>query len=204
MILKLLFFLILFSFVSLSNELIIDSQMSFDEAIRGTKAPDSVLKNLSIIDVEYYSFDQKLHRGQLVVHKSVTQDLIEIFEIIKQSKFPIAKVVPIVKYNWSDDLSMEDNNTSAFNYRKVARKNTLSKHSFGIAIDINPLLNPVIYNDGTISPRGASYDPKKPGTIVKDSLIYREFTKRGWIWGGDWNSLKDYHHFEKKMRYNDR
>jgi len=196
-----LLFLILFSLKAWSNDIIIDSQMSFDQALRNTKAPDSIVKNLTIIEVEYYSFDQKLHRGQLVVHKSVAKDLVEIFEIIKKSKFPIAKVIPIVKYNWSDDLSMEDNNTSAFNYRKVARKNSLSKHSFGIAIDINPYLNPAIYNDGSISPKGANYNTKAPGTIVKVSLIYKEFIERGWIWGGDWNSLKDYQHFEKNIQH---
>lgn len=194
------FLLIIISFSAFGNDVIIDSDLTFDQAIEGTTAPDSVIKNLTIINVEYYSFDNKLHRGQLVVHKLVAQDLIEIFEIIKASKFPIAKVIPIVKYNWSDDLSMEDNNTSAFNYRKVARKNTLSKHSFGIAIDINPYLNPAVYSDGTISPKGSKYNTKSAGTIVKNSLLYKEFIKRGWIWGGDWNSLKDYQHFEKNIQ----
>ncbi|HAX73596.1 MAG TPA: hypothetical protein DCY20_08730, partial [Firmicutes bacterium] len=26
------------------------------------------------------------------------------------------------------------------------------------------------------------------------------FVSRGWTWGGDWNSLKDYQHFEKKLK----
>lgn len=200
MLLKSLFFLLLFSSLSLAEDIIIDSEMTFEQAIKGTQAPDSIIKNLILLNVEYYSFDNKLHRGQLVVHKKLEQDLKEIFQIIKNNKFPIAKVIPIVKYDWSDDLSMEDNNTSSFNYRKVARKNTLSKHSFGIAIDINPYLNPAVYNDGKISPRGSKYDKNTPGTIVKDSLIYNEFIKRGWIWGGEWNSLKDYQHFEKNIR----
>jgi hypothetical protein len=28
----------------------------------------------------------------------------------------------------------------------------------------------------------------------------RSFTARGWEWGGDWRSLKDYQHFEKPQR----
>jgi hypothetical protein len=95
---------------------------------------------------------------------------------------------------------MADNNTSAFNYRKVAGKNSLSNHSFGIAIDINPFQNPAIYSDGNISPKGASYDTKKAGTIDEKSFITIEFKKLGWTWGGDWNSLKDYQHFQKVMK----
>lgn len=195
-----IFFLLSFSLFANNEGIIVDSQLTFEQAIKGTKAPDSVINNLVIIDVEYYSFDNKLHRGQLVIHKQLESDIKEIFQIIREVKFPIAKVIPIVKYNWSDDASMQDNNTSAFNFRKVARKNTLSKHSFGIAIDINPYQNPAVYNDGTISPKGSEYNPKAPGTIIKGSLIYNEFIKRGWSWGGDWNSLKDYQHFEKEIR----
>lgn len=192
---SLLFLLIAFNLSA--QQIIIDSHMTLEESIKGTLAPDSIIKNLTILDVEYYSFDNKLHRGQLVIHKDLEQDIKEIFQIIKISKFPIEKVIPIVKYDWSDNLSMEDNNTSSFNYRKVAGKNKLSNHAFGIAIDINPFQNPAVYNDGKISPKGSKYNIKVPGTIIKDSLIYNEFIKRGWNWGGEWNSLKDYQHFEK-------
>lgn len=174
--------------------------MTFEQAVAGTKAPDSIIQQLKLIDVDYYSFDGKLHRGQLVIHKKLEKDIIEIFEQLKIHKFPISKVIPIVKYNWSDNASMEDNNTSAFNYRNVAGKNKLSKHSFGIAIDINPYQNPVIYEDGRISPKGATYNPNAPGTITKNSIIYKEFASRGWIWGGDWKTLKDNHHFEKDIK----
>jgi len=121
-----------------NNEIIIDSQMSFEEAIEGTKAPNDDISNLVLLDVVYYSIDDKLHRGQLIIHKEVKVDIEEIFRLILQNKFPIMKVVPIVKYKWSDDASMEDNNTSAFNYRNIAGTNRLSNHSYGKAIDINP------------------------------------------------------------------
>ena len=29
--------------------------------------------------------------------------------------------------------------------------------------------------------------------------LVREFKIRGWSWGGDWRSVKDYQHFEKKI-----
>ena len=182
---------------STGDNIIIDSDLTFNEAIKGTQAPKEVIDSLVLINVEYYSFDIKLHRGQLVIHKNLKNDIQQIFNLIKERKFPIAKVIPIVQYNWSDDSSMADNNTSSFNYRKVANKNKLSNHSFGTAIDINPLQNPAVYSDGSISPKGAKYNPHVKGTITEDCPLTKEFKKLGWTWGGDWNSLKDYQHFEK-------
>lgn len=37
------------------------------------------------------------------------------------------------------------------------------------------------------------------GKIDHDDLCYKEFRKHGFIWGGDWKSLKDYQHFEKPV-----
>ena len=110
---------------------------------------------------------------------------------------PINKMIPIVKYNWNDDKSMEDNNTSAFNYRFVAGTTRLSNHALGRALDINPQLNPVFYSDGKKSPDNGNRDTTKPYTFTPDHFVVKELKKRGWRWGGDWNSLKDYHHFDK-------
>lgn len=178
---------------------IIDSDMTFHDAILGTDAPKDILDSLVLLDVEYYSFDGKLHKGQLVINKILKEDIIAIFEFIKELKFPINKVIPIVRYNWSDDASMSDNNSSAFCYRFVANTTRLSNHSFGRAIDINPFQNPVVYANGKISPAGAKYDPEEAGTFHKDHPVVKEFKKRGWRWGGDFTSFKDYHHFDKNQ-----
>jgi hypothetical protein len=176
---------------------IIDSSMTLEEAIAGTGAPAEIIDSLEIIYVDYYSFDSKLHRGQLVVNRAVKEDIEEIFELIKETRFPVEKVIPIVEYDWSDNASMEDNNTSAFNYRFVAGTQRLSNHASGRAIDINPFQNPAVYNSGRVSPDGAEYDPDAPGTLTRSHPITRAFIERGWRWGGNWNSLKDYQHFDK-------
>lgn len=188
--------LILFA-QSNSEKIIIDSDLTFEESIAGITIPASVKNNLVLIEVQYYSFDEKLHQGQLLVHKSVVKDLKEIFEIIKEIKFPINKAVPIVKYGWNDEASMLANNTSCFNYRKQKGTNIISYHSKGLAIDINPFLNPHIKNDKSI-PTGAIYDKTKPGTLTASSQVVKEFKKRGWHWGGNWRSSNDYQHFEKR------
>ena len=178
--------------------IVIDSNMSLEEALSGKKIPLSVKRDLVIVDVYYFSFDEKLHKGQIVVHKEVEQDVIEIFNFIKDSGFPVEKVIPINKYNWSDDASMRDNNTSSFNYRYVSGTKILSMHAQGLAIDINPMQNPYIKNN-RISPKGSEYDVSKQGTISADSELVKEFLKRGWSWGGHWKSLKDFQHFQKKL-----
>jgi len=181
---------------SSSIELILDSGFTLDEALIGQKIPASVKTNLTLVNVFYYGFDEKLHHGQLVVHKEVAMDVKEIFEIIRQIQFPIEKVIPICEYKWSDDESMKDNNSSSFNYRFISGSKILSKHANGLAIDINPKLNPYVKN-GTTSPTGSVYNTNAKGTITSDSRIVEEFKKRGWTWGGDWKSLKDYQHFQK-------
>lgn len=177
--------------------IIVDCNYTFDDAIAGIEIPISISKQLTLVDVEYYSFDNKLHRGQILVNKKTSKDIVEIFNFIKLTRFPIAKVIPIVNYNWSDEASMNDNNTSGFNYRKVKGYKVLSPHSYGLAIDINPLQNPHIKGK-KISPLLGKYDTKAPGTILKSSELVSEFRKRGWQWGGSWKSSKDYQHFEKK------
>ncbi len=180
-----------------TGQVIIDCNYTLNEALKGKNIPNKLKNNLRIIDVLYYSFDGKLHKGQLVISKNLVKDIKHIFKIIEKRQFPIAQVIPIVKYNWSDELSMEHNNTSAFNYRLVKGTKILSAHALGIAIDINPQLNPQIKH-GKVFPKGAKYNPKKPGTITRDSFIVKEFLKMGWNWGGRWRSTKDYQHFEKR------
>jgi peptidoglycan LD-endopeptidase CwlK len=178
------------------ERLIIDSHITLDEALKGKEIPPTNTKNLRILDVEYYSFDNRLHRGQVVIHKDLAKDIKDIFALIKEKKFPIKKVVPINYYRWSDEASMKDNNTSAFNYRVISGTRTFSTHALGRAIDINPFLNPQI-KSGKISPEGAVYNKYTRGTITANSWLTHEFYKRGWRWGGNWKFTQDYQHFER-------
>lgn len=170
------------------------------------EAPVS-LDDLSYIKVLYWGFDEKEHTGELIVHKKVAKEVVQIFKELYEAKFSIEKIRLIDEYNASDDLSMEDNNTSAFCFREVAgKKGTLSKHSYGIAIDINTVQNPYVEN-GRVSPKaGEEYIDRKnvrKGMIVKDDVCYKAFKERGWIWGGEWKTIKDYQHFQKEIDLKD-
>lgn len=176
---------------------VVDSSLTLEEALAGSAAPQEILDTLVLVSVPYYSFDTALHRGQLVVHTDVAQEVAEIFEKLLAARFPIRSVVPIVAYDWDDERSMRADNTSAFNYRSIAGTNRLSTHSRGLAIDINPRTNPCYQRDGTIVPSGASYDASAQGALAREGPVVQAFLTRGWAWGGDWQSLKDWQHFEK-------
>ncbi|MGK0362683.1 MAG: peptidoglycan L-alanyl-D-glutamate endopeptidase CwlK [Bradymonadia bacterium] len=181
---------------------IIDSEMTRDQALRNVNpdCPTDILKRQRVISVSYYSFDGLVHRGQLIADARHESDLQEVFALARQSKFPIAKVMPIShpSYRWDDDLSTADNNTSAFNYRQPTGGGPVSKkgHAMGFAIDINPVQNPYVKGSLTI-PKGAAHQPDALGTLNAEHPIVRRFLELGWEWGGNWKGLKDYQHFQK-------
>jgi hypothetical protein len=181
---------------------VIDSNMSLSEALK-KDAPPEFKEKQRLVEVLYYSFDGKIHRGQLVIEERLVGDIREVFKTALENRFPINSVIPIShdrffkdgKFN-EDDQSMMLNNTSAFNYRTVTGGKSLSRHAYGYAIDINPVQNPYI-KGSIILPPNAVYDISVPGTLTRDTPVVKTFIGLGWTWGGDWESLKDYQHFEK-------
>ncbi len=171
---------------------------TLEEALQGLQIPEDIRQSLVLVDLPYFSFEGAEETGQLVVHRDLVADLKEIFNALCALRFPIEKMVPIVAYDWDDERSMQDNNTSAFNYRLVIGTGLVSNHSWGRAIDINPRLNPYHARDGKVYPRGAALNPAIPGTITADSPVIPLFTSRGWVWGGTWKGREDYQHFQKE------
>ncbi len=165
------------------------------------------LSDLRYLTVTYLGFDGDAHMGELVVHRDVVFELIDIFEELFLAKFPIEKMLLIDAYEANDDRSMEDNNTSAFCSRSIVGiPGEFSLHSYGTAIDINPRLNPFVEDDLVLPESGRAYlqrDEGVAGLITEDSICYKAFTQRGWHWGGvGWDGYpnrKDYQHFEKEL-----
>ncbi len=163
--------------------------------------------DLRYMNVLYHNFDGEVETGELICNKKIAQDLAEIFYELYINEYRIEKISLIDEYNGDDTASMEDNNTSCFNYRLVDGSSNLSRHALGLAIDINPFYNPyVVFNkDGSgqtyISPEGSEIYADRsrdfPYKIDENDLCYRLFTDHGFIWGGNWNSMKDYQHFQK-------
>ena len=183
---------------------VVDSDIPLSAALK-KYAPVGFKKKQRILDVLYYSFDGKIHKGQVVIDRRLAKDIRQVFAVILDNKFPVESVIPVShdrfykNGEWnSDGQSMLSNNTSAFNFRKVTGGKVLSMHSYGYAIDINPVQNPYIKGK-IVLPEGAVYDPAKPGTLTANGPVVRSFQSLGWEWGGNWKSLKDYQHFQKVL-----
>lgn len=160
------------------------------------------IRNLRVVVVPYIDFEGNKKQGQIIVNQLVSQEVLEIFLDIYRSKFPIYSVKPIDCYDGDDNLSMEANNTSAFNYRYVAGTGRLSNHCYGLAIDINPVQNPYIKGERILPTIGKAFQNRgimRKGMIMPEDTCYRAFTSRGWSWGGEWVDRIDYQHFEKHI-----
>jgi hypothetical protein len=164
---------------------------------------DREIKNLVkllSVKVSYINMNGESEMGELVVNEEISAEVVDIFREIYQCRFPINKMIPIDFYNCNDDKSMEDNNTSCFNYRLVSGSRKLSDHSFGKAIDINPLFNPFVKRKKVSPENGKMYTDRnlqQEGMIQKNDCVVNAFKSRGWYWGGNWKHSKDYQHFYK-------
>lgn len=209
---------------SLNGELMADARITWAEGfyfeplsedlaryITGISYPEDVpspaitVAQLCYVHVLYYDFDGQSTEGELICNQAIAQDLVEIFHELHRAEYQIERIRLIDEYGGDDDLSMEDNNTSCFNYRVVSGSASLSKHAYGLAVDINPLYNPYItYNKDhsiNVAPAaGEEYADRSkafPYKIDEYDLCCRLFKEHGFTWGGDWNSCKDYQHFQK-------
>ena len=158
-------------------------------------------ESLRYLRVLHRGFDGETHIGEIVCNKGIAKDLLYIFRQLYLEEYPIEKILLVDEYGGDDELSMEDNNSSCFNFRPVAGTGHLSQHAYGRAIDINPLYNPYITSDGFVPVNAGDYVDRSahnPYKIDRNDLCYQLFDERGFTWGGSWNSVKDYQHFQKK------
>ena len=112
---------------------------------------------LRIVRFPYIDFDGRTHDdGAIMVMAAATTHVEAIFNTLYQRRFPIAQARLMDHYLGDDAASMQHNNTSAFNHRPITGGNARSLHSYGLAIDLNPIQNPYVQfnNQGQ-----ASYSP---------------------------------------------
>jgi hypothetical protein len=155
---------------------------------------------LRAVTVPYYGFDGKDHSGTIIVAASVAADVLEIFTQLHQMRFPIRSIIPVSAFGADDEKSMEADNSSAFNCRAITGGTGWSKHSYGVAIDINTRENPYISGSTMLPTNAAAYADRSrtdPGMIHAGDAVVRLFARHGWSWGGNWSRPKDYQHFER-------
>ncbi|WP_418746308.1 M15 family metallopeptidase [Frisingicoccus sp.] len=163
-------------------------------------------EELRYLKVLHYGYDRQIYVGELMVNAELAGDFLEIFQALYENQYEIEKMLLVDDFGADDNWSIENNNTSAFNYRVSTLDGvTLSNHAFGRAIDINPLHNPYVtyydwgmdtYFDESI-PYMNREDSSLKHMINHEDLCCRLFIEHGFTWGGDWENPKDYQHFEK-------
>ena len=171
--------------------------------------PHIGLEELRYLKMLHYNFDGQIQVGEMIVNESIQEDVLEIFQALFREEYEIQSMYLIDDY-WtgdaedSDTESVDANNTSAFCYREITGGGNMSNHAYGLAIDLNPQQNPYV-SYGTGEPiwwheNANDYidrDAGLPHMITHEDLAYELFTQHGFEWGGDWDSPKDYQHFEK-------
>lgn len=167
---------------------------------RGCPVP---LADLRLLRMSYWGFDHEIHRGSMVVHEDVAKPVLSAFRRIYAGKFKIRQMRLIDAYGGSDDRSMAANNTSAFNCRYVKGTTRWSEHSYGRAIDINPVQNPYVKGSFVDPPAGERYLDRsniRKGMIISGRVVTDAFDAIGWGWGGRWRYSKDYQHVSRSGR----
>lgn len=160
------------------------------------------LSGLRYLTVTYRGFDGADHQGELVVAASVADDVLSIFGSLYSADYPIASLRLVDDFGGSDDDSMAANNSSAFNCRPVTGGGGFSEHSYGTAIDLNPVQNPYLSGSLVLPEAGRDYADRQPapGVIEPGDAVVTAFAEHGWTWGGTWKAPVDYQHFSVSGR----
>ena len=161
------------------------------------------LDDLRHVQVRYWDFKGRIRSGPLIVHEMLAGDVLGVFHRLFRTGFRIHRIKLPPAYGPAepgDYWHSTVNRTAAFNCRPATgNPGSLSHHSYGWAIDINPLQNPYVASDGSVLRRAAKpyvdRTRREPGMIHAGDVVVRAFARIGWEWGGDWITLKDYMHF---------
>lgn len=179
------------------------------QRIRGKSFKDECplpLESLRYIRALHKDIRGRTLVGEMVVSAAIEEDILYILKELYKASYPIERMLLVDNYDAVDELSMRANNSSSFNFRFIGGTATISLHGQGMAVDINPLYNPYFRlgpdgpyavepsNAGPYTDRSADF----PYKIVDGDLCCTLFKSRGFDWGGDWRTVKDYQHFEKK------
>ena len=160
---------------------------------------------LARVAMRHVDMDGRAADGEIVVARALARDVVSLFARLYAIGFPLTRVELVDVHGADDDRSMAADNTSAFNFRVIAGTEILSQHALGVAIDLNPVENPMIWPGGQrfVPPGGAAFLDRRhvrPGMIVRPGPVTAIFDELGWEWGGDWRHVADLHHIAFRRR----
>ncbi len=153
-------------------------------------------RDLRTIRINQFGLDGRMHRGEMIVRADLANRVADSFEQMFAARFPVAQMRNPNVWGGSDEKMMYANNTSAFNCRRVVgNPSRLSPHSYGTAVDINPVQNPYRDPTGRWWP-SKQYSTNRPASVAglhtSSSASVRALKGNGFRWFSGW----DWHHFE--------
>ena len=159
--------------------------------------------DLAYVTVSFWGFDKRPHTGELLVHRSVSRDVVSVFRSLYVARWPLEEMRITTRKELDAPPTGDGNNTGSFVCRPARLSATWSEHAYGLAIDVNPFHNPYV-RDGLVLPeRALAYrnrEWRRPGMIRAGDVVTEAFDRIGWGWGGSWTSSKDWMHFSRSGR----
>lgn len=158
---------------------------------------------LAYLTMSHFGFDGRFHTGEMIVHASVAEDVVEVFSKLHAARFPIEQMRVITAEEIDAHPTGDWNDTTSFVCRPAVGSGSWSQHAFGLAIDINPFHNPYLKGDLVLPELAPAYTDRetvRPGMIFEGDVVTTAFAEIGWHWGGHWRTLKDWMHFSRSGR----
>ena len=158
------------------------------------------LDDLVAIDMTSLGLDRAVHPGTPVVYHKLANPTVAIFHALFDAGFRIERMQPYEDFPVGEYAAHDD--TVGFSCRPAQdNPGSFSWHAYGLAVDINPLVNS--YHDPKEgwwpagSAANAPRDRTAPGLLSAHSPAVRAFMAHGWAWGGIDGKAPDYMHFGK-------
>jgi hypothetical protein len=161
------------------------------------------LDDLRYLTLAFRGFDGADHTGEMVVAAAVAHDVVRVFRRLFAAHYPIEEMRLVTTADLDAPPTGDGNNTAAYVCRTTRGSTTLSAHAYGLAIDVNPFLNPYHKGDLVLPELASAYldrSWRRPGMILRGGPVTRAFADVGWTWGGNFSSVSDLMHFSANGR----
>jgi hypothetical protein len=161
------------------------------------------LAHLRYLTLTFEGFDRRPHTGELVVNASVARGVVGVFRRLYAARFPLEEMRLVTTADLDAPPTGDGDNTAAYVCRTTRGSSVPSAHAYGLAIDVNPFLNPYRKGDLVLPELASAYldrSWRRPGMVLRGGVVTRAFAAAGWTWGGDFASVSDLMHFSANGR----
>jgi hypothetical protein len=154
--------------------------------------------DLRYLTMTFNGFDGALHTGEMIVNASVAAGVTKVFGQLFTWRYPIEEMRVTSQPELTAAPTGDGNNTGSFVCRPIVGQTSWSAHAYGLAVDLNPFINPYTKRDLVLPELASSYVDRtnvRPGMVLAGDKVVRAWAAAGFGWGGYWTSPKDRQHF---------